>query len=204
MSVIYNPENGQYSLHTKNYSYIMLEREGFLLHLYWGKKMRGNCDYIFRHDVIKAAFSPMTETGDGFILDDIPMEYPCWGRADMRTPALEITNSDGSVIVDPSAASFIECIRRDGRFRVIPAKNDVIDGIRRVSDCLKDGTIKFSPSCRDSIREFGLYRWEENSAKDSVRKENDHAMDDMRYFVSTVLKAKEEGFTACVVERRRK
>ena len=101
MSVIYNPENGQYSLHTKNYSYIMLEREGFLLHLYWGKKMRGNCDYIFRHDVIKAAFSPMTETGDGFILDDIPMEYPCWGRADMRTPALEITNSDGSVIVDP-------------------------------------------------------------------------------------------------------
>ncbi len=101
MSVIYNPENGQYSLHTKNYSYIMLEREGFLLHLYWGKKMRGDCSYIFRHDVIKAAFSPMMETGDGFILDDIPMEYPCWGRADMRTPALEITNSDGSIIVDP-------------------------------------------------------------------------------------------------------
>ena len=108
-----------------------------------------------------------------------------------------------AVIVDPSAASFIECIRRDGRFRVIPAKNDVIDGIRRVSDCLKDGTIKFSPSCRDSIREFGLYRWEENSAKDSVRKENDHAMDDIRYFVSTVISGgNDDGFFAVAAARR--
>lgn len=108
-----------------------------------------------------------------------------------------------AVIVDPSAASFIECIRRDGRFRVIPAKNDVIDGIRRVSDCLKDGAIKFSPSCRDSIREFGLYRWEENSAKDSVRKENDHAMDDIRYFVSTVISGgNDDGFFAVAAARR--
>ena len=108
-----------------------------------------------------------------------------------------------AVIVDPSAASFIECIRRDGRFRVIPAKNDVIDGIRRVSDCLKEGVLKFSPSCRDSIREFGLYRWEENSAKDSVRKENDHAMDDIRYFVSTVISGgSDDGFFAVAAARR--
>lgn len=108
-----------------------------------------------------------------------------------------------AVIVDPSAASFIECIRRDGRFRVIPAKNDVIDGIRRVSDCLKEGVLKFSPSCRDSIREFGLYRWEENSAKDSVRKENDHAMDDIRYFVSTVISGgNDDGFFAVAAARR--
>ena len=108
-----------------------------------------------------------------------------------------------AVIVDPSAASFIECIRRGGRFKVIPAKNDVIDGIRRVSDCLKDSTLMFSPSCKDSIREFGLYRWEENSAKDSVRKENDHAMDDIRYFVSTVVAAEcDDGFFAVAATRR--
>lgn len=108
-----------------------------------------------------------------------------------------------AVIVDPSAASFIECIKRDGKFRVIPAKNDVIDGIRRVSDCLKDKTIMFSPECKDTIREFGLYRWEENSAKDSVRKENDHAMDDIRYFVSTVLNGNDDcGFFALAIERR--
>lgn len=109
-----------------------------------------------------------------------------------------------AVIVDPSAASFIECIKRDGRFRVVPAKNDVIDGIRRVSDCLKDESILFSESCKDSIREFGLYRWEENSAKDSVRKENDHAMDEIRYFVSTVVNGEtpDDGFFAVAARRR--
>jgi phage terminase large subunit len=97
----------------------------------------------------------------------------------------------------------MECIRRDGRFRVIPAKNDVIDGIRRVSDCLKEQKILFSPECKDTIKEFGLYRWEENSAKDSVRKENDHAMDDIRYFVSTVVDgANDDGFFAVAAVRR--
>lgn len=108
-----------------------------------------------------------------------------------------------AVIVDPSAASFMECIRRDGKFSVVPAKNDVIDGIRRVSDCLKEQQIMFSPECKDSIKEFGLYRWEENSAKDSVRKENDHAMDDIRYFVSTVVTQQEDsGFFALAAKRR--
>ncbi len=107
-----------------------------------------------------------------------------------------------AVVADPSAASFMECIRRDGRFRVIPARNDVIDGIRRVSDCLKEQKIMFSPDCRDSIREFGLYRWEENSAKDAVRKENDHAMDDIRYFVSTVVAQTDDcGFFAVAAKR---
>lgn len=108
-----------------------------------------------------------------------------------------------AVIVDPSAASFMECIRREGRFRVIPAKNDVIDGIRRVSDCLKEGRIKFSPLCKATVKEFGLYRWEENCAKDSVRKENDHAMDDIRYFVSTVADGRDDGgFFALAAKRR--
>ena len=99
MSVIYNSQTGQYSLHTKSYSYIMQEREGFLVHLYWGKKTLGDCTYMFREQG-RAAFSPRMEGCDGFILDDVPLEYPCWGRGDMRSPALEIKNSDGSRIVD--------------------------------------------------------------------------------------------------------
>lgn len=99
MSVIYDSQAKQFSLHTKNYSYIMQEREGFLLHLYWGKRTGGDCTYMFREQG-RAAFSPRMENCDGFILDDVPLEYPCWGRADMRTPALEITNPDGSVIID--------------------------------------------------------------------------------------------------------
>lgn len=107
-----------------------------------------------------------------------------------------------AVVADPSAASFAECIRRAGRFRVIPAKNDVIDGVRRVSDCLKSKKILFSPECKDSIREFGLYRWEENSGRDAVKKENDHAMDDIRYFVSTVVSRPEASDFYAVAARR--
>jgi hypothetical protein len=36
-----------------------------------------------------------------------------------------------------------------------------------------------------------------------VKKENDHAMDDMRYFVATVLKKGTSGFAACAVERKK-
>ena len=107
------------------------------------------------------------------------------------------------VIVDPSAASFIEYIRREGEYRVIPAKNDVLDGIRRVQDALRCGKILFSAQCRDTVREFGLYRWNEKSAGDSVIKENDHAMDDIRYFVSAVIDSDESGgFFAMSVGRK--
>ena len=108
------------------------------------------------------------------------------------------------VIVDPSAASFIEYIRRRGEYRVIPAKNDVLDGIRRVQDALRCGKILFSDRCRDTVREFGLYRWNEKSAEDSVVKENDHAMDDIRYFVSEMICSDiSGGFCALSVERKR-
>ena len=107
-----------------------------------------------------------------------------------------------AVIVDPSAASFIECIRRHGRFKAIPAKNEVLDGIRRVSGALKERRIIICPNCRDTIREFGGYRWDGNAAKDSPRKEHDHAMDDIRYFVTTVMDAGDGGFFAVAVERQ--
>ena len=92
-----------------------------------------------------------------------------------------------SVVVDPSAASFIATIRRNGRFSVRKAKNAVLDGIRQVASFLQSGAIKISPDCRDTIREFSLYSWEENAPKDQPIKENDHAMDDIRYFCATIL-----------------
>ncbi len=106
-----------------------------------------------------------------------------------------------AVIVDPSAASFIECIRRAGKYRVITAHNQVADGIRRVSEALKSKKIIIGAQCHDSIREFGLYRWDTASVKDSPRKEYDHAMDDIRYFVSTALYAPTDLGFAVSVER---
>lgn len=106
-----------------------------------------------------------------------------------------------AVVVDPSAASFMECIRRRGRFKVMPAQNDLIDGIRRVADALKSGLIKISPDCEDSLREFALYRWDEKSKGDRPRKEDDHAMDDIRYFVNSYVNGGDWGFFAKAAPR---
>ena len=108
-----------------------------------------------------------------------------------------------AVIVDPSAASFIEVLRRRG-WRVQKADNDVLAGIRLTADALKEGRIVICQGCNDCIREMDEYVWDlSNGARDRVKKEHDHAMDDMRYFVSTVLGKRGKSFTACSVERRR-
>lgn len=106
------------------------------------------------------------------------------------------------VIVDPSAASFLEVLRRRG-WQVRKAENDVLSGIRLTSDCLKSGKIVICEGCTDCLREIDAYVWDlSGGVKDKVKKENDHAMDDMRYFVSTVLGKRSGGFAACAVERR--
>lgn len=102
-----------------------------------------------------------------------------------------------SVIVDPSAASFIETIRRHGRFSVRKANNDVLPGIITTARYLQSGKLLIHRSCTDAIREFGLYRWDEKAQEDKPIKENDHAMDDIRYMVMTVLRYRlsDDGYT---------
>lgn len=92
-------------------------------------------------------------------------------------------------IIDPSAASFITALKRRG-FRVQQADNAVLDGIRRTAVYLKNGNIKIHRCCTDAIREFGLYRWDDKKTEDAVVKDNDHAMDDIRYFCNSVMRKK--------------
>lgn len=92
-----------------------------------------------------------------------------------------------AVIIDPSAASFIECIRRHSEFPVRKADNDVLAGIRITASMLSGGKIFFTKHCTDSVREFGMYSWDTDSERDKVIKEFDHAMDDIRYFCKSVL-----------------
>ncbi len=106
------------------------------------------------------------------------------------------------VIVDPSALSFIELLRRRG-FRVVRADNRVADGIRVTADLLRMGRIVLCDSCRDCLREMALYCWDESGGKDSPRKEHDHAMDEMRYFAMDLERDKQSGFVATWVERRK-
>ena len=88
------------------------------------------------------------------------------------------------VIVDPSASSFIAELRRQGVFRVRKANNAVLPGIQLVTRLLQQRRLLVGESCRDAIREFGLYRWAEGS--DSPEKTDDHAMDEIRYFAMAV------------------
>lgn len=102
----------------------------------------------------------------------------------------DITPKIKKVVVDPSAASFITALRKRG-FTVIKADNDVIDGIRRTAVYLKAGNILIGEACDDAIREFGVYCWDDKEkGEDKVVKENDHAMDDIRYFSNTIMRHK--------------
>ncbi len=103
-----------------------------------------------------------------------------------------------AVIVDPSATSFIEALRRKG-WPVRKADNRVIEGIRRTAEALKEGRVVICQGCGAALREFGLYRWEDDGTRDRVHKENDHAMDDIRYFVMSL---DGEPMAAVSVERR--
>lgn len=94
-----------------------------------------------------------------------------------------------AAIVDPSAASFIAEMRKRG-IKVIKAKNDVEDGIRVVGTMLNQNKIVFEEDCVNTRKEFASYIWDEKAAQrgeDKPVKENDHAMDAIRYFVYTIL-----------------
>lgn len=88
------------------------------------------------------------------------------------------------VIVDPSAASFIALLRKKGWCKVIPADNDVSNGIRETATALQNGYIKISPAIPEWKQEASGYVWDEKQ-DDKPVKEDDHLMDAMRYFVKT-------------------
>lgn len=92
------------------------------------------------------------------------------------------------LIVDPSADAFIATVKKHHEFKVRGAVNDVLPGIQTTAEMIASGKLKIHESCEDAIREFGLYRWDEKAESDRVVKENDHAMDEVRYMVMTVLK----------------
>lgn len=88
-------------------------------------------------------------------------------------------------IVDPSASSFIAALRRHGGFKVRHADNDVANGVRDTAVSLQKGLVKVSRSLEPMMEEFAGYVWDDKEDEDRPVKENDHAMDALRYFVRT-------------------
>ena len=95
------------------------------------------------------------------------------------------------VYIDPSAASFIAQLRRrvddNGvkKYAVIPADNDVLDGIRDTATCMRRGTIKISPLMANWLKEVQGYVWDETEGVERPVKIADHLQDAVRYFVRT-------------------
>lgn len=89
------------------------------------------------------------------------------------------------IIADPSALSFITMIRRRGRFVCIGADHDVLQGIRTAATAISTEKIKVNDCCTNTVAESNAYAWCAKSGEDKPMKENDHAMDALRYFVYT-------------------
>jgi PBSX family phage terminase large subunit len=90
------------------------------------------------------------------------------------------------ITVDPSASGFITLLKKNN-FKIIKNNNNILEGINSVTEALKLGKIKICDNCHDTIREFSLYKWKDSS-RDLPIKKHDHAMDDIRYFVTSLEK----------------
>ena len=94
-------------------------------------------------------------------------------------------------VIDPSAVSFITCLRRRGfGQRIAPANNEVLPGIADTASAMQQNRLRVHEKCKDYIREVCLYSWDEKASADRPIKDNDHAQDDTRYFVRTILRKK--------------
>lgn len=96
-----------------------------------------------------------------------------------------------AIIIDPSAASFITQLRRDGVRMIRHANNSVLDGIRTVAAFLPQKRLfVYRKRCSNLLREFTAYVWDPQAQKrgeDRPLKQNDHALDALRYVVHTVF-----------------
>lgn len=95
------------------------------------------------------------------------------------------------VIIDPSAASFKELLRREG-FRPKDADNEVNDGIRIMAMLFQLGWLHVHERCENFIKELQVYSWDDkaavNSGKEKPIKQWDHACDACRYYCKTMIK----------------
>lgn len=93
-----------------------------------------------------------------------------------------------AIIIDPSAASMIETIKKYGKYLVKAANNDVLNGIQEVTKYLNLNLLKINAKCKGLLMEFESYSWDEKSGEDKVIKENDHSLDALRYLIYTIIR----------------
>lgn len=103
MPITFDSQNNIFKLDTKDSSYvIMIYKEGYILGLYYGKKIPDTNLRSFKSRHNSASFSlanpVIGETG--FTPDTAPIEYGCNGEGDFRISALSVKNADGNSVTD--------------------------------------------------------------------------------------------------------
>lgn len=109
-----------------------------------------------------------------------------------RKSAKERLTEKIPVIIDPSAASFIALLKRTDWAKVLPANNDVLNGIRETATAMNMQRIAVMDYITEFKSEAGGYVWQDGNGDERPIKENDHLMDAMRYFVMTMHVNKQE------------
>lgn len=102
MAIIYDKESRHFTLQTKDTTYQMkVDPYGFLLHLYYGKKVSGNMDYLLTYYDRGFSGNPYeAEKDKTYSMDALPQEFPCQGNGDYRSPAFIVQNGDGTFACD--------------------------------------------------------------------------------------------------------
>ena len=99
--ITYNEKNRTIKLDTPNTSYVLgIEKGGFLLNLYYGRRLPDDNLWQLTRRLASASFSPCDPEYTDFSTDVAPMEYPTNGRGDFRVSALSVRNADGNSVTD--------------------------------------------------------------------------------------------------------
>jgi PBSX family phage terminase large subunit len=92
------------------------------------------------------------------------------------------------IFVDPSAASFITQLHRDGVRNLASADNRVLDGIRYVGSLFSCRRLLIHRRCEGLIREISGYSWDpkaQERGEDAPIKKADHGPDALRYLINS-------------------
>ena len=102
MGIIYCEKDRTFTLQTKNTTYQMqVDRYGFLLHVYYGKKTETCMDYLLTYYDRGFSGNPYDAGEDRtYSMDTLPQEFPCYGNGDFRSTAFAVENADGSMSCD--------------------------------------------------------------------------------------------------------
>ena len=95
-----------------------------------------------------------------------------------------------TIEVDPSAASFILQLQRDGLHKARAADNSVLTGIRKIASMLSNGDLVIDKErCPVLVSEFETYTWDQSAAdrgEDKPQKIDDHLLDALKYVVNSI------------------